>query len=103
MIYFSINFYFIFSTIIFFIGLAGLIISKKNNFLLLVSLEILYIAINLNFLIGSIYLDDFSGIIFVIFALAISGAEVSIGLALFILIYKKFNTFDSYNLVNAKG
>jgi NADH-quinone oxidoreductase subunit K len=103
MIHFGINFYFIFSVMIFLIGLIGLAISKKNNFLLLISLEILFIAINLNFLIGSIYLDDFSGIVFVIFALAVSGAEVSIGLALFILIYKKFNTFNAYNLVNVKG
>jgi NADH:ubiquinone oxidoreductase subunit K len=103
MSYFSLFFFFIFSILIFFIGILGLVVAKKNNFLLLISLEIIFIAINLNFLIGSVYLDDFAGIIFVIFTLVVSGAEVSVGLALFIPMYKRLHTFSSYNMINIKG
>jgi NADH-quinone oxidoreductase subunit K len=100
---FNTIFFIFFSLLIFFIGIIGLIIAKKNYFLLLIALEILFIAINLNFLIGSVFLDDFAGIIFVIFILAVSGAEISVGLALFILIYKRLHSFSAYSIANIKG
>lgn len=100
---FGVEFYFIFSTILVIISLLGLMLSKKNYFLLIISVEIFFMAINLNFLIASLYLDDMGGIIFVIFLLAVSGGEVAVGLALFILIYKKFGSFTTYNIINIKG
>jgi NADH-quinone oxidoreductase subunit K len=96
-------FFFNISIVIFFLGLIGIIIAKKNNFLLLISLEILFIAINLLLIVNGFYLDDFEGIIFTIFILAVSGAEISIGLALFILVYKRFKSFSVYHMINIKG
>jgi NADH-quinone oxidoreductase subunit K len=74
--------------LIYLVGLVTLFIAKKNNFLLLISIEILYIATNINFVLASIFLDDIYGLMFILFNLAIAGAEVSIGLALFILLYR---------------
>jgi len=101
--YFSLIYYFFFSLLIFLIGLFGLILSIKNNFLLLISLEILFIAINLNFVITSLFIDDLGGMLFLIFILAVSGAEISVGLALFILIYKHSFVLNTYSFSNIKG
>lgn len=88
MVAYSLIFFFIFSIIIFFIGLCGLIISKKNNFILLICLEIMFIAANINFIFTSLFIDDIFGFMFVIFGLAISGAEISVGLAIFIILHR---------------
>jgi NADH-quinone oxidoreductase subunit K len=100
---FSIIFYFIFSMIVFCIGLVGLIIAKKNNFLLLISLEILFLSCTLNFFFASLFLDDIFGLTFIMFILAIAGSEISIGLALFILLYRVHNFSLSDSILNLKG
>jgi len=97
------NFFFIYILVIFFIGLFSFFLSKKNYFFMIISLEILFISINLNFAVASIYLDDILGMYFIIFILAVSGAEISLGLAIFILLYKKSGVSSIYTLSNVKG
>lgn len=100
---FSLTFYFFFSIIIFFLGIIGLIFTKKNYLLYLISLEVLFLAINMNFLFATIYLDDIVGNIFVIFILAVSGSEIAVGLAFLLLLYRIHDVILSENILNLKG
>jgi len=99
---YSIIFYFIFSLLIFFVGLLGLVIAKKNNFILLISVEIMFIAVNINFIFTSLYLDDIFGMTMVIFLLAVSGGEIALGLAVFILLHRLRNITTSSLSINLK-
>lgn len=91
---FEIKILILFTLILFFIGLAGILLNRKNIIMVMLSIEILLLAINLNFAILSIYLDDFVGHIFVIFILTIAAAESAIGLALITCLFKLKNSIE---------
>ena len=87
--YIEINFYLIgVSIIIFHVGMLGLILNRGNVIKTIMSLEILLLAVNLSFIGFSLYLDDISGQIFVLFILALSATESSIGLAILSIYYE---------------
>lgn len=90
----NINFIFNLTCIIFFIGLIGIILNRKNILITIMSIELLLLAVNLNFAAFSIYLDDIVGQIFVVFILAIAAAESAIGLAIITVFYKLKNTIE---------
>ena len=71
--YLNIYFYIFFSFLIFFIGLFGLILSKRNSFLILISLEIMFMSIHLNFSYAAFFLDDIFGIVAILFILSMLG------------------------------
>jgi NADH-quinone oxidoreductase subunit K len=77
-----------FSTLLFLIGVLGLFLTRKNAIMILISLELLILAVNLNFIIGSIFLDDLLGIIYSLINLTSAASESAIGLALLILFYR---------------
>ena len=79
--------FFLFSNL-FTIGILGLVFNKKNILIVIISIELMLLAINLNFIAFSIYLDDVLGQLFVIFILTVAAAESSIGLAILISYYK---------------
>lgn len=76
------------SIIVFFIGLYGIILNRKNVLSIILSIEIMLLSINLSFAALSIYLDDITGYIFVIFILAIAAAESAVGLSIITSFYK---------------
>ena len=78
----------ILSLIIFFLGITGIFIFRKNLINILISLELILLSINFNFIIFSCYLDDFLGQIYCLIILTIAAAESSIGLALLIIYYR---------------
>ena len=84
----SINYILNLTAIVFFIGLFGVILNRKNILTILMSIELLLLGVNLNFATLSIYLDDVVGHIFVIFILTIAAAESAIGLAIITVFYK---------------
>jgi NADH-quinone oxidoreductase subunit K len=88
MITISINYILSLTAIVFFIGLFGVILNRKNILTILMSIELLLLSVNLNFATLSIYLDDVIGHIFVIFILTIAAAESAIGLAIITVFYK---------------
>lgn len=88
MVTISINYILSLTVIVFFIGLFGVILNRKNILTILMSIELLLLGVNLNFAALSIYLDDIIGHIFVIFILTIAAAESAIGLALITIFYK---------------
>lgn len=80
--------YLLYSFFYLFIGLAGIFTFKKNLILILVSLEIMFLSSHMNFLLFSLILDNIVGYIFSIFIIVVGGSEVSVGLALVILLYR---------------
>tara|TARA_B100000768_G_scaffold178446_1_gene194244 strand:+ start:2836 stop:3138 length:303 start_codon:yes stop_codon:yes gene_type:complete len=75
-------------TITFFIGVSGIIFNKKNSILILISVELMLLAINFIFLVSSVYLDDRIGQIFALLVLTVAAAESSIGLGLLVVYYR---------------
>ena len=78
----------IFSTLLFLIGVLGLFLTKKNAIMILICLELLILSVNINFIVGSIFLDDLLGIIYSLINLTSSASESALGLALLILFYR---------------
>jgi len=76
------------SILLFLIGVMGLTLTKQNAIMLLISLELLILAVNINFVISSIFLDDLLGIIYALIYLTSAAAESAIGLALLVLFYR---------------
>ena len=73
---------------LFFIGLFGVILNRKNILIILMSIELLLLSVNLNFAALSMYFDDIIGHIFVIFILTIAAAESAVGLAIITIFYR---------------
>jgi len=88
---------------LFLIGVLGLVLNRKNILITLMSIELMLLAINLNFIIFSIYLDDLAGYIFVLFILTIAAAESVIGLAILTIYYRLKNTIRMDKIKNIKG
>jgi NADH-quinone oxidoreductase subunit K len=82
------------TSIVFFIGLIGIVLNRKNILIIIMSIELLLLAVNLNFAAFSIYLDDIIGQIFVLFILTIAAAESAIGLAIITVFYKLKNSIE---------
>ena len=94
------NLYLILSVILFFIGIVGVIINKKNIVIVLMSIEVILLACNLNLVFFSNYLGDEAGIIFTLFIISIAAAEVAIGLALVTVLYRLQGNIDIESLAS---
>jgi NADH:ubiquinone oxidoreductase subunit K len=97
---FKLYFFLIFSLILFFFSILGIFITKKNLIIILISTELLFLSINFNFLIFSVYLDDMVGQIFSLLILTISASEAAIGLAILIIFYR-IRGVISINFINS--
>lgn len=95
MITITINYILSLTSIVFCIGLLGVILNRKNILTILMSIELLLLAVNLNFAALSVYLDDIIGHVFVMFILTIAAAESAIGLAIITAFYRLVNSIDS--------
>ena len=76
-------------TILFHIGMLGLVLNRGNILKTIMSLEILLLSVNLSFIVFSLYLDDVVGYIFVFFILVLSATESSVGLAILSVFYEQ--------------
>jgi NADH-quinone oxidoreductase subunit K len=98
----SLNYYLILSSILFFIGLFG-VIRRKNVLMLFFSTEIMLNAVNIGFVAISKYYNDLSGQVFALFIIAVAASEVTIGLGLLILWYKKSGSLNLDDIAKLKG
>ena len=80
--------YLILSTILFFIGLFGIVLNRRNILIVLMSIELMLLAINLNFVIFSNSIDDIIGQVFALLVLTVAAAESAIGLAILVIYYR---------------
>ena len=76
------------SMILFLLGIWGIFLNRKNIIIMLMSIELMLLAVNLNFLFFSVYLDDIVGQIFALLILTVAAAESAIGLALLVSYYR---------------
>ncbi len=97
---FEITKYLIISIILFLIGILGIFLIKKNIIIILMSIELMLLAININFVIFSVYLDDITGQVFALFILTIAAAESAIGLAI-LVVYYRIRGIISINFINS--
>jgi len=98
-----ISHYVILSTILFSLGIIGVIINRRQVILLLVCIELLLMAVNTNFIAFSHYYQHVSGQIFVFFILAVAAAEAAIGLAIVMLLYRNKGNINMLNMNLLKG
>ena len=76
------------SLILFLLGIWGIFLNRKNILIMLMSIELMILAVNLNFLFFSVYLDDLVGELFALLVLTVAAAESAIGLALLVVYYR---------------
>ena len=84
----SLSDYLIFSAILFGIGIAGIIVNRKNLIVLLMSMELMLLAVNTNFVAFSSFLQQTTGEVFVFFILTVAAAEAAIGLAILVVVFR---------------
>jgi NADH-quinone oxidoreductase subunit K len=89
--------------ILFCISLAGIFLNRKNVIILLMAIELMLLAVNLNFIAFSHYLGDNAGQIFVFFILTVAAAEAAIGLAILVVLFRNRHTINVQNLDVLKG
>ncbi len=93
----------ILGAILFVISMAGIFLNRKNIIVLLMSIELLLLAVNTNLIAFSSYLHDVTGQIFVFFILTVAAAEAAIGLAIIVLVFRKRNSINVDDLDALKG
>ena len=99
----TLSHYLILSAILFAIGIVGIFLNRKNLIILLMSIELMLLAVNTNFIAFSHYLQDFAGQIFVFFVLTVAAAESALGLASLIVLFRNLKTIHVDDLDSLKG
>ncbi len=95
--------YLILGAILFSISVMGIYLNRKNVIILLMSIELMLLAVNLNFIAFSHYLNDLAGQVFVFFILTVAAAESAIGLAIIIVLFRRRRTINIQDLDSLKG
>ncbi len=93
----------ILAAMLFSIGLLGMITGRKSVITLLMSIELMLLAVNINMVAFSAYLENLSGQIFTFFILTVAAAEAAIGLAILVAYYRNRNTIDIDTISMMKG
>ena len=95
--------YLIFGAVLFMISMAGIFLNRKNVIVLLMSIDLLLLAVNTNLVAFSHYLNDVTGQIFVFFILTVAAAEAAIGLAIIVLVFRNRKSINVDDLGSLKG
>ena len=95
--------YLILSAILFSISIAGIFLNRKNVLILLMCIELLLLAVNINFIAFSYFLQDTAGQVFVFFVLTVAAAEAAIGLAILVVLFRNRSTINVEDLDTLKG
>ena len=95
--------YLTFSAIIFTLGIVGIFLNRKNVIIILMSIELILLAVNINLVSFSIYLQDLVGQIFAMFILTVAAAEAAVGLAIIVIYYKNKGSIHVEQINSLKG
>lgn len=85
--------------LLYIVGIMGIILTRKNVVVVLMSIELMLIGINMNFIVGSVYMDDILGEVISLYILTVAAAEAAIGLAVLVLYYRLRGVID-VNIIN---
>lgn len=93
----------ILGAVMFCISMAGIFLNRKNVIVLLMSIELMLLSVNINFVAFSYFLADLGGQVFVFFILTVAAAEAAIGLAILVVLFRTRNTINVADLNVMKG
>jgi NADH-quinone oxidoreductase subunit K len=99
----SLSHYLVLGGILFALSVLGIFLNRKNVIILLMAIELMLLAVNLNFVAFSHFLGDTAGQIFVFFILTVAAAESAIGLAILVVLFRNMNTINVDDLDQLKG
>ncbi len=99
----SLEHYLILAALLFSIGIMGLFMNRKNVIHILMAIELMLLAININFVAFSVYLQNIVGQIFSLIILAIAAAEISIGLAILVLYFRNRDSIEIEDINQMRG
>ena len=99
----SLSHFLILGALLFCISIAGIFLNRKNIIILLMAIELMLLAVNLNFIAFSHYMGDTAGQIFVFFILTVAAAEAAIGLAILVVLFRNRRTINVNDLDTLKG
>ena len=99
----GIGHYLTLGAVIFTIGVVGIFLNRKNVIVILMSIELILLAVNINLVSFSIFLNDLSGQIFTLFILTVAAAEAAIGLSIIVVYYRNSGTIRVEEIDNLKG
>ena len=103
MIEIGLGHYLTLAAIIFSIGVVGIFLNRKNVIIILMSIELILLAVNINMVSFSIYLQNLVGQIFTMFILTVAAAEAAVGLAIIVIYYKKKGSIHVEQINSLKG
>lgn len=95
--------YLVLGALLFAISVVGIFLNRRNVIILLMAIELMLLAVNMNFVAFSHYLGDTAGQIFVFFILTVAAAESAIGLAILVVLFRNLRTIDVEKLDSLKG
>ena len=98
-----INHYLILSSLIFLLGVTGIFLNRKNVISILMSIELILLGVNINFIAFSYFSSDLTGQIFSLFILTVAAAEAAIGLAIIVVYYRNAGTIRVEEIDKLKG
>ncbi len=99
----SLGHYLVLAATIFTIGVVGIFLNRKNIIVILMSIALILLAVNINLLSFSIYMNDLVGQIFTLFILTVAAAEAAIGLAIIVIYYRNSGTIRVQEIDKLKG
>ncbi len=99
----TITHFLVLGAILFSLAVAGIFMNRKNLIVLLMSIELMLLAVNINFIAFSYYLNDLAGQVFVFFILTVAAAEAAIGLAILVIVFRNRGTINVQDLNEMKG
>ena len=103
MIEIGLGHYLTLAAIIFTIGIIGIFLNRKNVIIILMSIELILLAVNINLVSFSIYLQNLVGQIFTMFILTVAAAEAAVGLAIIVIYYKNKGSINVEQISSLKG
>ncbi|MCL4679579.1 MAG: NADH-quinone oxidoreductase subunit NuoK [Alphaproteobacteria bacterium] len=89
--------------IIFTIGVFGIFLNRRNVIVILMSIELMLLAVNINFIAFSAYLNDLTGQVFTMFILTVAAAEAAIGLAILVVFFRNKGSIEVDDISSLKG
>ncbi|UCH49989.1 MAG: NADH-quinone oxidoreductase subunit NuoK [Betaproteobacteria bacterium] len=99
----SLSHYLILGAILFSISVVGIFLNRKNVIIVLMAIELMLLAVNLNFIAFSHFLQDIAGQVFVFFILTVAAAESAIGLAILVVLFRNIHSINVDDLDQLKG
>ena len=91
------------AAILFTLGIFGIFVNRKNVIIILMSIELMLLAVNLNFVAFSAYLGDLAGQVFAMFVLTVAAAEAAIGLAILVVYFRNRGSIEVEDINLMRG